>query len=198
MSIVGVSPKSGGNSLDSPRVTECASGFDKLLERGDPFTAHASGDIGRGAVVTEEFEAVGFLVGQRRIGFRNIEDEVFGGTRLGGDEDEIVVFGEVALVDALFKDEVVGHLVLVEGIADPANILRAAPCAEDGETREHGLVSGNLRDAASATTSRPSCFARGLRVDAALAGTRNVPAAKVVLPAVKDFSAIWTATSFSP
>ena len=49
---------------------------------------------------------------------------------------------EVALEDSLFEDEVVGDFVLVEGVANPAYVLRAAPGAEDGDAWEFGVVRG--------------------------------------------------------
>ena len=102
--------------------------------------AHASGDVIGGAVIAEEFELVGFGVGERDFALGDVGDEGLCVASLIGDEDEIVVRVEIALEDALFEDEVVGDFVLVEGVANPAYVLRSAPGAEDGYARELGVV----------------------------------------------------------
>ena len=122
----------GGEEAGGAEGDEEAALFGELLQLGYALCAHAAGDVVGGAVVAEEFELVGLGVGEGNFAFRDVGDEGLGGAGLVGDEDEVVGGVEIAFDDALFEDEVVGDLVLVEGVADPAYVLRAAPGAVDG------------------------------------------------------------------
>ena len=68
---------------------------------------------------------------RHRLGLRlDIVDQALGRAALVGDHDHVVGGAEVAFLDALLIDEVVGHFELIERVAHPADFLRAAPGAE--------------------------------------------------------------------
>ena len=113
------------------------------------------------------------------------------------DEDEIVVGVEVPLENALFEDEVVGDFVLVEGIADPTDILGSGPGAEHGDARKAGGVHGDLRLCGEGDEVESKLRGQRVGVVDAEAGMMKVPAGSVTPEAWKDFSAIWTGTSLS-
>ena len=146
----------GGEGAGGAEGDEQAALFDEFLEFDDAFEAHAAGDVVRGAVVAEIFELVGLGVGERGFALGDVGDEGLGAAALVGDDDDVVVGVQIALDDALFVDEVVGDFVLIEGVADPADVLRAAPGAEHGEAGEAGVVHGDRWAAAvRAIASRP-------------------------------------------
>ena len=169
----------------------------ELLQLGYALRAHASGDVVGGAVVAEEFELVGLGVGERGLAFGDVGDEGLGGAGLGGDEDEVVVGVEISFEDALFEDEVVGDFVLVEGVADPAYVLRSAPGAEDGYAGESGSVGGDGWLSGEGDGVEAERVAEASSCRSAEAGTMKEPAGMVAAPDLKEASAIWMLASLS-
>ena len=133
----------GGHEAGGAEGDEEAALLGEFLDFGDAGDAHAAGDVVGGAVVAEEFELVGLGVGDGGLGFGDVGDEGLGGTHLVGDEEDVIVGVEVAFEDTLFEYEVVGNVVLVEGEADPADVLCAGPGAEHGDAREASGMSGD-------------------------------------------------------